>query len=54
VEAAAEPWRLRHLPAFAEARPWLAERADLIVDTTRLSPAGVADRIWELAEHQMT
>jgi hypothetical protein len=41
--------RLRHLPAFASARPWMAGRADLIVDSTDLAPEQVADRVWESA-----
>jgi hypothetical protein len=38
--------RLDHLPRFARARAWMARRADLVVDTTRLTPALVADRVW--------
>lgn len=38
--------RLDHLPRFAQARSWIARRADLIVDTTRLSPEQVADHVW--------
>jgi hypothetical protein len=38
--------RLEHLPRYAEARPWMSRRADLVVETTHLAPAEVADRIW--------
>lgn len=43
---AARQGRLSHLPRFAAARPWISRRADLIVDTTRLGPHDVADRVW--------
>jgi len=48
VEVGARSWRLDHLAAYAEARPWLARRADLMLDTTHLSPPQVADRVWEV------
>jgi hypothetical protein len=35
-------WRLDHLGRFAAARSWMASAADLIVDSTALTPAGVA------------
>ena len=38
--------RLDRLAKFAEARSWIARRADLIVDTTWLAPDQVADRVW--------
>jgi hypothetical protein len=41
--------RLDRLAKFAEARSWIARRADLIVDTTRLAPGQVADRVWDTA-----
>ena len=47
--AVARQGRLEHLPVFAEARPWMARRADLVVDTTRLTPEQVADRVWHSA-----
>jgi hypothetical protein len=49
IEAAARHWRLDHLPRYASARPWLGARADLVLDTTDLTPQLVADRIWEAA-----
>ncbi len=39
-------WRLDHLAEFQQARSWMAQAADLIVDTTELSPAQAADRIF--------
>lgn len=54
VEAAALPWRLDHVSKFAHARPWLTDRADLVVDTTRLAAEDVADRIWEVAAARIT
>ncbi|MCX4097768.1 AAA family ATPase [Nocardia sp. alder85J] len=42
----AADWRLAHLPTFARAREkWVAEEADLVVDTTSLSPRATAARI---------
>jgi hypothetical protein len=38
-------WRLDHLAEFRQARSWIADAADLIVDTTELSQAQAADRI---------
>jgi len=46
VEATALQWRLDHLPTYAAARPWLATRADLLLDTTALTPRDAAERIW--------
>jgi hypothetical protein len=51
--AVAKQWRLDHLPRFAEARPWIARRADLIVDATRLSPEQVARRVWDIARERV-
>jgi hypothetical protein len=41
------------LPKFAEARSWIARRADLIVDTTRLTPEQVADHVWDTASERI-
>jgi hypothetical protein len=38
-------WRLEHLLEFQQARSWMAAAADLIVDTTELTPAQAADHI---------
>lgn len=45
VEVGARQWRLDHLPDYAVALPWLRREADLVVDTTRLSPVEVADAV---------
>jgi len=52
VEYGAKGWRLRHLAAYAEARPWLVRRADAVVETTGLAPLGVAEQVREaVARH---
>jgi hypothetical protein len=38
----ARPWRLRQLPAYLEARDWMLDSADLVVDTDINSPSEVA------------
>jgi cytidylate kinase len=38
----AQPWRLLHLPVFVEARTWMLDRADLVVDAGAHSPSEVA------------
>ena len=45
--ASARQGRLAHLSAYAAARPWMARRADLVVDSTHLAPGQVADQIWD-------
>ena len=45
VEAGARDWRLRHLAAYDAARPWLHATADLVLDTTDLTPDEVAGRV---------
>jgi hypothetical protein len=49
VEVGARAGRLAHLATYARSRPWLVRRADLVVDTTQLTPEQVADRIWDVA-----
>jgi hypothetical protein len=51
--AVASQWRLDHLPTFTEARSWMARRADLIVDATRLTAEQVAASVWEVAREQL-
>jgi hypothetical protein len=46
LEPTARQWRLDHLAPYARARPWMTARADLVVDSTHLSPEEVADRVW--------
>jgi len=53
LEVAAKAWRVQHLPRFADARPWLEKRADVIVDTTDLTADRVADRIWDAARDRV-
>jgi hypothetical protein len=45
--AEARQWRLDHLVPYRAARSWLAEAADLVVDTGALGPASVARVIGE-------
>lgn len=49
VEAIAKPWRLDHMSRYANSRLWIARRADLVLDTTHLTPEQVADEIWDVA-----
>lgn len=49
AEVAAKHWRLDHIAKFAMARPWLAARADLCLDTTHLTQRQAAERIWDVA-----
>lgn len=44
-EAQAKEWRLDHLAAYAGARPWLTNRADLVIDTAAVAPAEIAAAI---------
>jgi len=41
----ARQWRLCHLPEYREARSWLRQEADLMLDTTALSTAQAAREI---------
>lgn len=47
IEPGARQWRLDHLPTYAAARPWLVRRADLLLDTTALTPQEAADLVWQ-------
>ncbi len=38
-------WRLAHLAVYRDARPWMREAADLVVDTGSSSPGDVARTI---------
>jgi hypothetical protein len=51
VTPQAKSWRLDHLTRYADARGWLARRADLVVDATRQGPVQVAEGIWDAARH---
>ena len=52
-EPGAMRWRLDHLSAYAAARPWLTASADLVVDTTDLTPEDAADHVWKLAADRL-
>jgi adenylylsulfate kinase-like enzyme len=45
VELPARGWRLAHLAEYAAARDWMVDAADLVVDTTTLTPPEVAAAI---------
>ncbi|WP_323791962.1 AAA family ATPase [Nocardioides sp.] len=51
VERGTRQWRLDHLAQYAVARPWLVSRADLIIDSTDLTPDEVAARVWVHLAH---
>ena len=41
----AQTWRLAHLPVYLEAREWMTERADLVLDTSTHEPTALARTI---------
>jgi chloramphenicol 3-O-phosphotransferase len=45
LERGAEAWRLHHLEQYQVARKWLVPAADLVVDTSTLSPDEVVERV---------
>ena len=47
VEKGARQWRLDHLGAYADARDWMVRCADLVVDSTHLTPEATTHRVWE-------
>lgn len=48
VPAAAD-WRRQHIPAFLDARrEWLADAADLVIDTTSMSPQQAAHQLGKV------
>jgi AAA domain len=53
VEAGACQWRLDHISDYEKARPWMESAADLVIDTTHLPAAEVAERIAVKAERRM-
>jgi cytidylate kinase len=53
VEAGACLWRLDHIGDYEKARPWMESAADLVIDTTRLPAAEVAERIAVEAERRL-
>ncbi|EON24699.1 MULTISPECIES: AAA family ATPase [Nocardioides] len=46
VETGARQWRLDHLAAYADARPWMEAKADLFLDTSALMPDEAVEKIW--------
>src|SRR5690348_4333585 len=53
VDARACQWRLDHIGAYEKSRPWLESAADLVVDTTTMTAADVAERIAAEAEKRV-
>jgi shikimate kinase len=53
VEARACQWRLDHVSDYEKARPWMEAAADLILDTTDVPAAEVAELIAVEAEQRM-
>jgi AAA domain len=53
VEAGARQWRLDHISDYEKARPWMESAADLVIDTTHVPVAAVAERIAVAAEQRM-
>jgi shikimate kinase len=49
VEQGALEWRLAHILCYPAARDWLTEAADLLIDTTGLTPQQTAAHIREAA-----
>ena len=45
AETGAREWRLDRVAAYVQARSWLVPLADLVVDTTALTVAQVADQV---------
>ncbi len=50
IESQALQWRLDHVARYQDARPWLTRSADLVLDTTDLTPATAAVAIVEAVE----
>lgn len=48
VEARARDWRIRHLDVYARSRAWMVAAADLVLDTTSLTPEQAADQVLAL------
>ncbi len=47
VEVNAKDWRLEHIAALQDARPWMTATADLVIDTSLVSADAVAATILE-------
>jgi shikimate kinase len=53
VDVRACQWRLDHISAYEKSRPWMESAADLVIDTTNLPVADVAERIAAEAEKRI-
>jgi hypothetical protein len=51
--AVAMQGRLDHLSRYAEARGWMSRRADLVVDTTELTPDEAAALVWDAVRDRL-
>ncbi len=51
--AVASQGRLDHLSRYANARGWMSRRADLVVDTTELTPDEAADLVWDAVRDRL-
>jgi hypothetical protein len=52
-DAGACQWRLDHISDYEKLRPWMESAADLVIDTTNLSVADVAEQITAEAEKRI-
>lgn len=52
-EPQAATWRIDHLPTYAAARTWMTASADLVLDTTDLTPQDAADQVWKMVEDRV-
>jgi hypothetical protein len=53
AERQARDWRLDHLATFRAARPWMAESADLVLDTTNRTVDAAAEAIVEAGQARL-
>lgn len=51
-EVEARQWRRENLTHYRDARDWMLDQADLVVDTSALQPSAVAERIHAAAHTQ--
>ena len=53
LDAKACQWRLDHISDYENSRPWMESAADLVIDTTNLPVADVAEQIAVAAEKRI-
>jgi adenylylsulfate kinase-like enzyme len=53
IEPRARQWRLDHIADYENSRPWMESAADLVINTTNLSVAAVAERIAAETEKRL-